>query len=85
MKCAKCLENYIILSIWEFWPTIPSMLQLVNKGVIEEERWRILCKIFFTLISPLTSKRDWHPMCCYSKESSGLLDKFSLSASSGNV
>ena len=84
MKCAKCLENYI-LSMWEFWPTIPSMLQLVNKGVIEEERWRILCKIFFTLISPLTSKRDWHPMCCYSKESSGLLDKFSLSASSGNV
>ena len=65
MKCAKCLENYI-LSMWEFWPTIPSMLQLVNKGVIEEERWRILCKIFFTLISPLTLKRDWHPMCCYS-------------------
>ena len=65
MKCAKCLENYI-LSMWEFWPTIPSMLELVNKGVIEEERWRILCKIFFTLISPLTSKRDWHPMCCYS-------------------
>ena len=65
MKCAKCLENYI-LSIWEFWPTIPSMLQLVNKGVIEEERWRIFCKIFFTLISPMTSKRDWYPMYCCS-------------------
>ena len=37
MKCAKCLENYI-LSMWEFWPTIPSMLKFVNKGIIKEER-----------------------------------------------
>ena len=37
MKCAKCLENYI-LSMWEFWPTIPSILKLVNKGIIKEER-----------------------------------------------
>ena len=37
MKCAKCLENYI-LSMWEFWPTIPSMLQLVGWSIKESSK-----------------------------------------------
>ena len=64
MKCAKCLENYI-LSMWEFWPTIPSMLQLVGWSIKESSKKKDgeFCAKYSSHLSALWPQRETGIQC----------------------
>ena len=61
MKCAKCLENYI-LSMWEFWPTIPRCYSWSIKESSKKKDGEF-CAKYSSHLSALWPQRETGSQC----------------------